>query len=525
MHQNQIKIPAPQGFGTPRGAENFHFVLKRVEISGAHALSSDAIATTYKSLIGQDVTLARIFEVARAITDLYSKSGYALSFGLVPAQQVDPATGVVKVDVVEGYVSEVRYDGDTRGLSKIADGYNGIVTSSHPLKTAALERFLLLLNDIPGYSVSGVFDRIPDSPLGATRLIVKVAYKPYNLVAGVDNRGSKAFGPYQASATVQLNSLLGQGESILLHGLKALNSNQLSAAVGRITLPLGADGLNLAVEATYSDAHPGSAQLSAVHFASSGWTGDVRLNYPLWRGRAESLWVWGGVAGKALRSELLASPFSRDRLYELQGGAIYDARDDQGQTNAYATITQGLGIFNATTASNPLRSRLAGSGEFTAITASASRLQSLAQTAYGEFDFYDALLGQVASRGLLSVEQCGYGGAFFGRGFDNNEMFGDHCLMDTAELRWTPASVTSLTALDTLQFFAVVDAGAVWNTGTLGLGDKRSETGMTVGAGIRFQAFQHVSGTLEFDQPLGHGVALDNNNHAGRVFFQLGLAN
>ena len=522
IHQDRIEIPAPQGFGTPRSADNFTLTVSRIEINGATALPADVIAGAWRPLIGQKVPLTKIFEAARAITDLYAKAGYALCFALVPAQQIDPVGGVVRIDVVEGYIGEVRIEGEEGG--PLFPDYSRPLLASRPLKTAALERFLLLLNDRPGFTANGVFDRIADAPKGATRLIVRMTYKPVTASLEADNRGSRAFGPYQASATVQLNSLLGQGETLLLRGLKALNANQLNAVVGRATVPLGDDGLTLTLDTTYTDAHPGSATLSALRFASSGWTGAARLTYPLLRGREQSLWLWAGIAAKSLRSQLLATPFSRDRLSELQAGLTYTARDAQGITTLDATLTQGLNLFGATNATDPLRSRIGGSGVFTALSLSAARLNSIMDTPWGPIDLYAAALGQLASRGLLSTEQCGYGASAFGRAYDPNEFLGDDCLLGTAEIRWTPVPANALSPLDSLQFFVVADAGQVWNVGARGLGDRAQEGGASIGIGVRATLLERINASFEFDQPVGHIVALENNR-AGRLFFRLALEN
>jgi hemolysin activation/secretion protein len=232
------------------------------------------------------------------------------------------------------------------------------------------------------------------------------------------------------------------------------------------------------------------------------------------------------VSGKWLSSTLAATPNSRDHLYELQAGATWNERDAGGLTAATATLTQGLDVFDATTSASALRSRQAGSGQFTSLSGVITRLMPLAQASAGEFDLYAAASGQVASRGLLSAEQCGYGGSTFGRGFDANEIVGDHCLLGTAELRLTPAfgDTWSSGAVSGVQLFAVADAGQVWNSGNLGFGSLRTEGGASLGLGVRFSVLEHVSGSLEYDQPLGHRVALEANR-AGRLFFQVGISN
>ena len=59
-HEDRIQIPEPAGFGTPQGAESFHFALHQVVVEGANALPAEAVAATYNALLGPNVTLAQI---------------------------------------------------------------------------------------------------------------------------------------------------------------------------------------------------------------------------------------------------------------------------------------------------------------------------------------------------------------------------------------------------------------------------------------------------------------------------------
>jgi hemolysin activation/secretion protein len=519
-----IRIPAPEGFGTPQGAEKFHFTLHAINIKGATAIPQGELQALYAPLIDKEISLAQVFETARKITDLYTNEGYALSFALVPAQEIDKAKGEVTIVVIEGYVADVQFSGDTAGIPPAVRAYGSQIAGEKPIRTATLERFLLLMNDTPGYSAKSVFTGIPNSPQGATRLTIELKYKPYELAASIDNRGSEAYGPYQGSVTARLNSLLGQGEQILVRGVHTLGDSSLAAGIGRVVAPIGDNGMTLSALVTYSDTHPGSPQLQALRFLSSGWTGSVQLNYPLYRGRTDSLWVWGGFGGMALRSDFLATPNSRDHIYTLTAGATWNHRGDASVSAADLTLTQGLDIFDATTTSSLLRSRIAGSGVFTKGELTLTRQQFLAQTSWGDIDAYLVLDGQVASRGLLSAQQCGYGGGSVGRAFDSNEIVGDHCLTGLAEIRLTPEFNARLPENIRTQFYVVMDGGKVWKSGLLSPRDPRTEDGASIGAGLRFNLGDHLNGSVEYDQPLGRPVALEGNRQ-GRVFFQIGITN
>ena len=305
----------------------------------------------------------------------------------------------------------------------------------------------------------------------------------------------------------------------MIHGLRALNGNQLSAVVGRVSLPVSDDGLTVSLITTYSDGHPGSAALSALHFASNGWTAAAQLNYPLLRGRAQSLWLWGGVSGKWLKSLLASTPNSQDHIYALQAGATWNERDSDGLTLADATLTQGLDVFDATTPASLLRSRQAGSGQFTSLSGTVTRLEPLVQTSQGDLDLYAAIMGQVAVarasvggamrlwrshlRPRLRRQRIGRRSLSDGHGGNSPHARAGRCLVWRNSERRTTLCRRR--------------CGPGVEHGHLGLGDKASENGATVGLGVRFGLLQYVNGSLEYDQPLGHRVALEANR-SGRFF-------
>ena len=111
-------------------------------------------------------------------------------------------------------------------------------------------------------------------------------------------------------------------------------------------------------------------------------------------------------------------------------------------TTVSAHLTQGLDIFDATTMTSLLRSRYAGSGVFTALNLNATRLQELGEGFEGAL----SASGQLASRALLTSQECGYGGSVFGRGFDDSEMVGDVCALGSAELRYNAGFADKLNA-------------------------------------------------------------------------------
>ncbi|MCY7264997.1 POTRA domain-containing protein, partial [Pseudomonas protegens] len=69
----------------------------------------EEISRRFTPLVGKDITIGELIETANGVTKLYQERGYALSFAFIPAQTFE--NGVVRVTVVEGYVSDVKVTG------------------------------------------------------------------------------------------------------------------------------------------------------------------------------------------------------------------------------------------------------------------------------------------------------------------------------------------------------------------------------------------------------------------------------
>ena len=84
---------------------------------------------------------------------------------------------------------------------------------SSPLLAKDLERYLLLIDDLPGVTVESVLLPSKDEP-GASELILSLKHKKYGANGGIDNRGSKFNGPFQFKAGASSNSALGLYEKL-----------------------------------------------------------------------------------------------------------------------------------------------------------------------------------------------------------------------------------------------------------------------------------------------------------------------
>ncbi|MEJ0071663.1 MAG: POTRA domain-containing protein [Pseudomonadota bacterium] len=168
-------------------------------------MRSRALQPAWQDLIGREISLLDLYGVATKITRQYRNDGYVLSRALVPAQRIEG--GVVRLDVIEGYVGRVTIRGEVSRESLLR-GYADKITGSRPLQIRELERYLLLMDDLAGATVSSVLEPLPGET-GAAELTIEMSQKMVDMFGTMDNRGTRYIGPFQSSLGGRLNSALG----------------------------------------------------------------------------------------------------------------------------------------------------------------------------------------------------------------------------------------------------------------------------------------------------------------------------
>jgi hemolysin activation/secretion protein len=143
--------------------------LNDVLIEGASAYSAEVLRGLYATLLGQEVSVAQVFEVANAIELRYRKDGYVTSRVLVPEQTV--ADGRFRIRVLEGHVAGVVFQGEAGPAGAALQSLMAGLTALRPINLAEIERRLLLANDLPGLQVQGSLEASPTAQGGSTLVV------------------------------------------------------------------------------------------------------------------------------------------------------------------------------------------------------------------------------------------------------------------------------------------------------------------------------------------------------------------
>lgn len=524
-----VVAPEVPGAVPPAAAEQIRFQLTRVLVEGATVYSEAELAPLYADALGKVVSLAVIYRIADSITAKYRSDGYVLSRAVVPAQRIDD--GVVRIRVVEGFVSGIVIQGRDNPTIR---GYAEAITRSRPLTAAALERYLLLINDLPGLRARGVLTPAA-GVLGGSDLTIITAYKATEATVDSDNRGSEYVGSLQAFAGAALNDVSDRSDRVEARFVATpLEPDELRYGDLAYTLPVGADGLKLSLVVNANQSLPGSTLNSdLLKTEASGTSATLRLSYPVLRSRGENLIVDAAFGVRqaivdqyALPSHTKLISSYEDRIRAVRAGASFDFTDRWGGANFLrAEVSRGLPILDAsedgamTNASRP-----GGRTEFTKLTVDAFRLQDLGVLADGLQLLVATSGGWAFGDQLLASEQFGVGGAPYGRGYDPSELTGDYGAAGKVELQYR-FRVDPDPRWPELQAYGFYDVGVVTSEDPAALNQTDgTHTLASAGFGLRSRLTDWLQANIEVAKPLTRGVAADADSSdpkAPRLYFGL----
>lgn len=506
-----INISVQKGSApVPEAAKSVKFNLKSVNIIGATAFSIDELSDIYSEYIGKEITLDVVYMMAGAITERYRNAGYFLSRAYIPAQEIDK--GNVTINIVEGYVGAVE------GLKEFANSdiiqrEIAHLTKLRPLSSDAIERFLLLMNDLPGQSFGGTLSPFEESKDGAVKLTLTMNKGSGAGIISYDNYSSRFLGPNEIAASYSTSFIPFQQTTV--SALSDTERSKLRYGTIDHTVSIASD-VRLQLSGGITQALPGFT-LQSSEIESFSKFASLSLEYQVIRQRQQNLSIKGGLDGRNVTSDILGTPLTRDFIRAFRATANYDVVDSWlGSNNANLIISRGINGLSSSNANDPNLSRAGAVPDFTKVELSLSRMQSLTQ----DWSAYISGAGQWASGVLYSSEQFGYGGQSFGRAYDASDITGDRGLKGAFELRY--GGFANDGNLINLQPYSFYDIGVVWNDA---VGQPPEDNASSFGFGMRFNTEWKQSGNLGVAWPIDRNITTpiygSGSTHGPRIILQI----
>lgn len=501
----------------PENAKDIKFELKQIKLEGATKYTQQEFSNFWKKDISKKVSLLRVYEIAAEITARYRADGYFLSRAYVPAQSIE--NGIVKIAVVEGYVSNLDFFGDLPENRDPLEVFCVRVTSPKPLNIKTLERQILLLNDLSNTKFTAVLKAVPikeSSDQYSVALVVtgekNKEDKWADTYLSYDNGGSRYMGPSVLNAHFSILKGMPEFHKVMISLSATPELEELKAFAFEDVYPLNYDGLSLAISGGYTDGAPGY-NLTANEVESKTVMASIELKWAAIRSRAENLTFATSFDLTNSTIDALGTPLSEDRIRSTSLKVHTDIQDSfKGVTVFDGSIKKGLEILDSSDAGDADLSRNNGRPDFLLYEASLYRLQNIV----GDLNVQMGVAGQFTVDPLLSSQQFGYGGKDFGRAYDSSEIIGDKGVSAMVEVQYNRSILSDKYHL---QQFAFYDIGKVWNVNE---GASGQASGASAGFGVRVKTENNINTSLTIAQPLTRHVAspkLGLSNKAPRFLF------
>jgi len=465
-----LAVPAPPP--TPSGNEDgARHAIRSIGVDGVSAFSAAEIGVYTANLTGPAVPEGRIEAARQALVTLYRSSGF-----LYTTVRAVIRGGNLSFQVVEGYVAEVKLDGDVGPAGTQVLRFLNQLVGKKPLRTTDLERWLLLAQDIPGLTVRSTLNPSVGDP-GVLTLVAQVSRRPLSGYFSADNRAYELTGPIQGLLAFNFDSFSELGERTQLSIFRTSNGTNIFGQLSSEFF-LGSQGLKMKVYGGAGNSVPSGT------LAAQGYNGDTRvvgtqLSYPVIRTREQTLNVTANFDITENQVHLntgndgAPARANYDSLRILRLGAEYALLDTllgaerNGINSANVRISQGLSLLGASrnhdTSTPP--PRLGEQIDFTKIQGELSRTQTLF-VPYDEASvaLRTTVAWQYSSVLLPPAEKFYLGGPRLNRGYYYGEVSGDRAVSMSAELQLNTPLPTPSFWPDELraQFYAFYDWGKAW---------------------------------------------------------------
>ncbi len=410
--------------------------VKQFTFSGNTVYSDEQLRSVTEEFLGKELDFAGLNDAATAVRTYYRSRGYFLAQAYLPQQAI--RNGTVQIGVIEGRIGEVEIDRKP-GL-KISDKLLTGIVATHLkqgqiITETGLERPLLLINDLPGTSVTSEIR--PSATVGAADLRVNVdqAQETFNGYVDADNHGNRFTGEYRAGANLNWNTPFHYGDQATFRGF--VSDEGMWFTRFAYLVPVGYYGTRVGASYTQFD-YRLTKDFASLQAQGNGEVASIYGFHPIIRTRNSNFIAQVSYEDKTLedRTESTGS-VERRLISELHVGAVGDFRDAflSGGLNAYAiTYTSGnLGIVPASVATidqSPTGRHTYG--DFRRLNVDARRLQRVNDNT----SLLVAMSGQASSKNLASAEKISLGGPSGVRAYPVGEATADEGIIVTTELRY-----------------------------------------------------------------------------------------
>lgn len=453
---------------------------------------------------------------------VYRSKGYRLATVTVPPQKI--TDGVIRLEVVEGRIETLDFSGNKTYTNEFLRQHVDELEDGEVLSLEAMEREMMLLNDLPGLTARSVIK--PGTVYGTSLIGIETKEQRVDGYVTGNNYGREDIGEWRLEGGLGWNNPLGIGDRLSVDFLHS-QSDLLNYYNFGYSLPITNSGTRLA--ASYSEANFDVALDSAIKAAFAGEelsgtsrSSRLQLTHPWQRSRSRNILLGVGITHKQSHSQDKASPGDPHRLDREDSINLLDLSVVLSQLHADRSVSNISAVFWT-------NFRKRGNDPFAVDDAGAPRGGGDRNRVRGKLRvdanhlraFYYGWNLYLRGAAVLSIdplpdsEKFGIGGPADVRGFPTSEVRGDQGFSATVELR---KQFKVMGGRDLL-FRTFADAGRIYNKDRLPLVEHGISLS-SLGFGVGIQPIDDLQLDLNFAFPTNARKASDGS-HSSRFWTNL----
>ncbi len=351
------------------------FQVKSFQVTGNTAVTASEVDLIVNPYLNRDLSLEDLKQAALDIQKVYKDKGYFLAKVYIPAQTLKD--GVVRFEVMEGKLGEVKIEGNTvykTGFIRdrfVGTGKDGIL--SYDL----MQRSLLLLNEFSDLKVQSVLQ--PGKDVGTTDVILKVEDRtPFHVGVDYNNFGNSYVGDNRAGLGVSYGNMAYQGDLLNVRGVFPFPSKSSNPFIqGGYSMPVGLKGARAGLMYANSAMTVGK-ELEVLDIRGEASIYGLTYSIPITRTLLSGSDFSVGFVSKSIRNYMLQQTTSKDELRELVLGYSFNGISGRGRNIVSLNLTQGLGqMLGGMENNDPQASRPKSGDSFTKLTVDLARIQQV----------------------------------------------------------------------------------------------------------------------------------------------------
>ncbi|NMF59914.1 ShlB/FhaC/HecB family hemolysin secretion/activation protein [Pseudanabaena yagii] len=490
---NDLLKPSNQPSSNPKDQINVagKIVVQRFDVVGSTVFSDEELAQIVQSYTKRPITFAELLQARSAISDFYINKGYITSGAFIPPQDLNG--GVVKIQIVEGSLQEIRISGQERLSPDYVRSRLNIATGK-PLNRDRLIEALQVLQINPLIASLSAELAAGDRP-GQNILDIKLTEaKSSNLQLSLDNNRAPSVGTFRRRLQFSENNLTGLGDSLTVGYSNTDGSNAYDL---NYTLPINPYNGTVSLSFSNSNSNVIEQPFNVLDIYSNSTAYDLTYRQPIFQTPNQEFSLGVTTSYRESLSSILKIPFPLSagadnngvtKLTALRFFQEYTQRSSQSVFAMRSQVSLGIGALGATINSQSPDSRF---------------LSWRGQAQYVNLLAPDTLLLlrgdlQLADRALLPLEQIGLGGQDSLRGYRQDILFGDNGTNLSVEFRVPVVRVPEIEGL--LQLTPFIDAGLAWTSS----GEANPSQNYLVGSGLglRWTIGNRLTTRLDYGFPL-----------------------